>query len=61
MHEAQNLNCKFKKFGFLETLKIHIHFLVQLPCKDYFISPSNKYRKNSKLMLMLFFSFRFEK
>ena len=39
---GQNLNRKFKKFGFLDTLKVHIHYTVQLPYKDYFISPSNK-------------------
>ena len=39
-----NLNRKFKTFGFLDTLKVHIYYkyTVQLPCKDYFISPSNK-------------------
>ena len=60
---GQNLNRKLKTFGFLNTLKVHIHFTVQLPYKDDFISPSNKTsRKNSKLMfLMLFTSFRFDK
>ena len=39
---GHNLNHKFKTFGFLDTLKVHIHYTVQLPCKYYFISPSNK-------------------
>ena len=39
---GQNLNRKFKTFGFLNTLKVHIHNTVQLPYKDYFISSSNK-------------------
>ena len=39
---GQNLNCKFKTFGFLDTLKVHIVHTVQLPYKYYLISPSNK-------------------
>ena len=27
---AANLNCKFKTFGFLDTLKVHIHSLITL-------------------------------
>ena len=36
------MNCKFKTFGFLDTIKVHNTHTVQLPYKYYFISPSNK-------------------
>ena len=38
-------NCKFKTFGFFgirQKYNIRLHYTVQLPCKYYFISPSNK-------------------
>ena len=45
---GHNLNHKFKTFGFLDNLKVHIHYTVQLPYKDYFISPSNKTSKKTQ-------------
>ena len=49
----QNLNCKLKTFGFLDS--VHT---VQLPNKYYFISPSNKTsrKKNRKLIFYVLYS-----
>jgi len=64
---GQNLNRKFKTFGILDTLKVHI---VQLTYKDYFISPSNqtsrlnikldKNIKNNQIMKSTFKRFQFK-
>ena len=32
------LNRRFKTFGFLYTLKVHTHFTIQLPYKDFFLT-----------------------
>ena len=52
---GQNLNCKFKTFGFLDTLKVH----VQLPFKDYLISPWDKTRRK-KQQINLFNTLQFQ-
>ena len=60
----QNFNCKFKTFGFLDTLKVHTKqytYTVQLPCKYYFISPSNKTsRKKQQTIFFKFFALQFQ-
>ena len=54
---GQNLNCKFKTFGFLDTLKVH----VQLPFKDYLISPWDKTsRKKQQINLFNTLHFQFQ-
>ena len=58
---GQNLNFKFKTFGFLDTSKIHMSHTVQLPYKYYFISPSNKTgRKKQQTKFFMFFTRQFQ-
>ena len=59
---GQNLKYKFKTFGFLDTFKGHIQS--NYHTQDYFISPSNRTRRNkhqTNFLCSSLFSFRFEK
>ena len=49
----QNFNSKLKKFGFLETLKIHIHYTEYLTYKD----PTSSY---FKLMFLILYTLQFQ-
>ena len=45
MGGGQNLNCKFKTFGFIDTLKLH---KLQANTLQYCISLSNKTRRKNQ-------------
>ena len=58
-----NLNRKFKTFGFLDTLKVHIYYkyTVQLPYIGL-LYPANKTsrKKNSKSMFLILFTLQIQ-